>query len=42
MRKVADDVPSRPEISALDDCGHFLQEERPADVAFMLAKFFRA
>jgi len=41
MRRVASDVSAPPEITALPDCGHFLQEERPADVARILADFFR-
>jgi haloalkane dehalogenase len=41
MRRVASDVSAPPEITALPDCGHFLQEERPAEVARILADFFR-
>lgn len=39
MRRVAHDLP-QAEVSVLDDCGHFLQEERPDDVARFLADFF--
>jgi haloalkane dehalogenase len=42
MKKASRDLPSEPEVTILDDCGHFLQEERPADIAAILAKFFRA
>lgn len=40
MRKVDRDV-GGAEVSALPDCGHFLQEDRPAQVAAMLSEFFR-
>jgi pimeloyl-ACP methyl ester carboxylesterase len=39
MRRVKLDVP-HAEITVLPDCGHFLQEDRPAEVASILAKFF--
>ena len=42
MKKVARDLPSEPEVTVLDDCGHFLQEEKPHDIAAILAQFFRA
>jgi pimeloyl-ACP methyl ester carboxylesterase len=42
MRKVAADLPSEPQVTTLADCGHFIQEERPAEIAEMLAAFFRA
>jgi len=42
MKKVSRDLPAEPEVTALDDCGHFLQEERPHDIAAILASFFRA
>ncbi len=41
MRKVAADVPSDVEVTKLDDCGHFLQEERPEEIARLLSEFFR-
>jgi haloalkane dehalogenase len=40
MRKISRDLPSEPEVTVLDDCGHFLQEERPHDIAAILGKFF--
>ena len=40
MCRVAADVPAA-EVTALPDCGHFLQEERPAEVAGLLSAFFR-
>jgi pimeloyl-ACP methyl ester carboxylesterase len=39
MRRVARDVP-RATVTALPDCGHFLQEERPEEVAELLGEFF--
>lgn len=39
MRKVAEIVPGT-EITALEGCGHFLQEDRPDEVAAHLAAFF--
>jgi len=42
MRKVSRDLPTEPEITVLEDCGHFIQEERPQDIAAILAGFFRA
>jgi haloalkane dehalogenase len=39
MRRVARDLP-QAEVTALPDCGHFLQEERPGEVGIMLADFF--
>ncbi|MGH2992961.1 MAG: alpha/beta fold hydrolase [Solirubrobacterales bacterium] len=41
MRRVATDIPSSPEVTALPDCGHFLQEDRPGEVALILSDFFR-
>jgi pimeloyl-ACP methyl ester carboxylesterase len=40
MRKVAEDVPGAVESTALTDCGHFLQEDRPDLVGEELAPFF--
>jgi pimeloyl-ACP methyl ester carboxylesterase len=42
MRRVAQDVPGGVEVTALPDCGHFLQEEQPLEVAELLSRFFRA
>ena len=39
MRRVKMDLP-HAEVTAIPDCGHFLQEERPAEVARLLADFF--
>jgi pimeloyl-ACP methyl ester carboxylesterase len=39
VRRLKADVP-RAEITRLDDCGHFLQEERPDEVGRLLAAFF--
>jgi pimeloyl-ACP methyl ester carboxylesterase len=39
MRRVAHDLP-QAEVTALPDCGHFLQEERGSDIGRMLADFF--
>ncbi len=39
MRRVKRDLP-QTEVTALDDCGHFLQEERPDDIGELLAEFF--
>jgi pimeloyl-ACP methyl ester carboxylesterase len=41
MRKVAADVPGEVEVTALPDCGHFLQEDRPGEIAALLSEFFR-
>ena len=41
MRKVNEDV-GGAEVSTLADCGHFLQEERPAEIATALSEFFSA
>jgi pimeloyl-ACP methyl ester carboxylesterase len=40
VRRLQRDVPSA-EITALEDCGHFLQEERPEELGELLAAFFR-
>lgn len=40
MRKVCERVP-QAELSTLPDCGHFLQEERPAEIGQALGAFFR-
>ena len=39
MRKVEADV-GGAEVTKLPDCGHFIQEERPTEIAGMLAEFF--
>jgi haloalkane dehalogenase len=39
MRKVKRDIP-HAEVTALPDCGHFLQEDDPERVAALLAEFF--
>ncbi len=41
MRRVAADVPGDVDVTVLPDCGHFLQEERPAEIAELLSRFFR-
>lgn len=41
MRKVEADV-GFAEVTKLPDCGHFIQEERPTEIAGMLAAFFDA
>ena len=38
MRQVARDLP-QTEVTALPDCGHFLQEDRPEELARLLADF---
>lgn len=40
MHRVQKDLP-QTEVTALPDCGHFLQEDRPLVVGQMLAEFFR-
>jgi haloalkane dehalogenase len=39
MARVKIDLP-RAEVTVLPDCGHFLQEEAPAEVGTLLARFF--
>jgi pimeloyl-ACP methyl ester carboxylesterase len=39
-RRVVDDVPYPVTVTALPDCGHFLQEEQPELVGRLLADFF--
>ena len=39
MRRVQRDLP-QTQVTALPDCGHFLQEERPEDIGRLLAEFF--
>ncbi len=39
MCRVSGDLP-QAEVTALPDCGHFLQEERPDEVGRLLADFF--
>lgn len=39
MERLATDVP-QAELTALPDCGHFLQEESPAEIGALLAEFF--
>lgn len=39
MARVKKDLP-RAEVTALPDCGHFLQEERPDEIGRLLAGFF--
>ncbi len=41
MRRVESDV-GGAEVTVLPDCGHFLQEERPGEVAAALADFYAA
>jgi haloalkane dehalogenase len=41
MTRLAGDVP-QAEVTALPDCGHFLQEESPAEIGELLAEFFAA
>jgi pimeloyl-ACP methyl ester carboxylesterase len=39
MKRLRVDLP-QAEVTVLEDCGHFLQEERPAEVARILTGFF--
>jgi haloalkane dehalogenase len=39
VARVKRDVP-QAEVTALPDCGHFLQEEAPAEIGELLAEFF--
>jgi len=41
MERVKRDLP-QTQVTALADCGHFLQEERPGEVGRLLAEFFSA
>jgi pimeloyl-ACP methyl ester carboxylesterase len=41
MARVKADLP-QAEVTALPECGHFLQEEAPAEIGSLLAGFFRA
>jgi haloalkane dehalogenase len=41
MARVKADLP-QAEVTALPDCGHFLQEEAPAEIGRLLAGFFAA
>ncbi len=38
-QRIARELP-QTELTVLDDCGHFCQEERPAEIAHMLSQFF--
>ena len=39
MARVKVDLP-QADVTVLPDCGHFVQEEAPADVGALLARFF--
>lgn len=39
VRRLQRDVP-HAEVTALPECGHFLQEEHPEELARLLAAFF--
>ncbi len=39
MRRIQRDLP-QAQVTALADCGHFLQEERPDEIGRLLAEFF--
>lgn len=39
VARLQNDIP-HAEVTALDDCAHFLQEERPEDLAALLDEFF--
>lgn len=41
VARIAHDLP-QTEVTKLPDCGHFLQEERGAEIGEMLAEFFKA
>ena len=40
MRKVERDVKGPVEVTVLEDCGHFCQEERPTEIGDALCAFF--
>jgi haloalkane dehalogenase len=39
MARVEVDLP-QADVTALPDCGHFLQEDAPVEVGALLARFF--
>jgi pimeloyl-ACP methyl ester carboxylesterase len=41
VERLSRDMP-QTEVTVFDDCGHFLQEERPDDLGSLLASFFAA
>lgn len=40
MARVQKDLP-QAELTALDDCGHFLQEDKPIEIAHLMSKFLQ-